>query len=60
MVDIDEATNPPTILSRKGDKLAELACVREPVYATGMYDIVWTTPRTDGINFVAMISGKGQ
>ena len=56
---IDGTTNPPTILTRKGDKGGEITCVKKPGQAAGFYDIAWTTAHPDGANWVGMVSGEG-
>ena len=56
---IDGTTSTPTVVTRKGDKEAEITCVRHTGNTVGCYDINWTTPHTDGGNYIVMVSGEG-
>ena len=56
---IDGTTTVPTVVTSKGDKGAEITCVRKSGQPVGVYDISWTTAHPDGVNWIGMVSGEG-
>ncbi len=56
---IDGTTNPPTVVTRKGDYSTEITCVKKAGQALGVYDVRWTTPHPDGANWIGFVQGEG-
>jgi hypothetical protein len=56
---IDGTTNPPTVVTRKGDYSTEITCVKKTGQTLGVYDVRWTTPHPDGANWIGFVQGEG-
>ena len=56
---IDGVTTSPAVITRKGERLLVITCVRKAGYAVGVYDGRWTTAHPDGANWIGMVSGEG-
>ena len=49
----------PTVVTRKGDYGSQITCTRPSGYPVGVFMVSWTTPHSDGANWVGQVSGEG-